>query len=307
MALAKLLGGKAEILSLDSVQVYRRLEIGSAKPSPMERAEVAFHLLDLVDPDEPFTLADYQTAAVSAANLVAQRGNVAILSGGTGLYFRSLTQPLGLPTVPPDERLRADLQRQEQEHGAGTLHRRLTELDVVAAERLHPNDTKRVIRALEVIHHTREKISDLHRRDAATGEPLIRCDHCFALNCDRAALYARIERRVDEMMQAGFLDEVRALRNFGYSPQLRSMKSLGYSELNAHLDGELDYNAAVALIKQRTRQYARRQLIWFRADQRLTWLDAPPDSPPSDVAAEIHAALSNRGLAGTRQRSNPVD
>ena len=263
-----------------------------------ERGEVPFHLLDLVDPDQPFTVSDYQTAATIAAQQVFGRGSTAILSGGTGLYFRSLTQPLGLPTVPPDEALRNDLMREEQESGTGTLYRRLSDLDETAASRLHPNDTKRIIRALEVIHHTREKISDLHRRDAATGEPLIRCDSFFALNCDRAALYQRIEQRVDAMMADGFLDEVRSLREKGYARDLRSMNSLGYNELNAHLDGELDYNAAVAMIKQRTRQYARRQLIWFRADQRLTWLDAPPDRPAKDVAQEIAMAQQTSAAEG---------
>ena len=294
--LAKRLGGRAEILSMDSVQVYKHLDIGAAKPSSQERGEVAFHLLDLIEPDQPFTLSDYQTAASDAAEQVFNRGSVAILSGGTGLYFRSLTQPLALPTVPPDESLRSDLMRQEQEGGPGTLHRRLLALDETAAARLHPNDAKRVIRALEVIHHTQEKISELHRRDAATGQPLIHCDRFFALNCERSALYQRIEQRVDAMMADGFLDEVRRLRELGYARALRSMSSLGYNELNAHLDGELDMQAAVAMIKQRTRQYARRQLIWFRADPRLTWMEAPPERPAADVAQEIASTLQTFAL-----------
>jgi tRNA dimethylallyltransferase len=271
--LADRLEGRAEILSADSVQIYRGLNIGSAKPSAEERRRARFELIDIADTDQSYTLADYQRDAIAAYESVRGRGSLSILCGGTGLYIRALTQPLGIPRVPPDPELRNRWNSFAAEHGITALHQALAERDPSTASRLHVNDVRRVVRALEVLDHTGRRLSDWHKEDQASGAALLPEVMMFGLNRDRPSLYEAIDRRVDQMMLDGFEQEVRQLRAAGYARALHSMRCLGYNELNAYVDGEATLSECVESIKLHTRQFARRQLIWFRADPRITWID----------------------------------
>ena len=286
-------GGRAEILSADSVQIYRNLDIGSAKPSVQERNRARFHLIDLVDPDQAYTVADYQRDAVAAHDLVKGRGTLSILCGGTGLYIRALTQPLGIPSVPPDPELRARWNTYAVEHGTVALHELLIERDPAAAARLHPKDGRRIVRALEVIEHTGRKLSDWHEDDRSSGVALMPSVTTVCLNRDRAELYRAIDLRVDRMMDAGFPQEVLQLREAGFARTLHSMRTLGYNELNAFIDGETTLPECVELIKLHTRQYARRQLIWFRADPRIMWIDTEGMDAPR-IADRIISLIAEK-------------
>ncbi len=274
--LARLFDGRAQLISADSVQVYRGLDIGSAKPSQEEQRQVTIRLIDVADPDQNFTLSDYQNLAVDAHAAGVSRGQATILVGGTGLYIRALTSPLGLPEMPPNEEFREQWRTFAEENGQDALYAVLKEQDKATAARLHPNDTKRIIRALEVQQHTGKPLSYWHEEDRRAGRALLPDVQIFGLNRERESLRAIIDTRVDSMIAAGFLDEVESLRRAGYNPALNSMQSLGYKQINAHLDGTLTLREAIDEIKLRTKQFARRQLIWFRADPRIRWIDVEP-------------------------------
>ena len=271
LALAERLGN-AEILSADSVQVYRKMDIGAAKPTPAERARSVFHGIDVADPDEDFTLADFMALAEEAYAGIAARRNVALVVGGTGLYVRAATTSLDLPSTPPDPELRKRWREFAVERGQPALHAELGQIDPEAASRIHVNDAKRIIRALEVYEKTGRRLSDWHRENRGGPSPANESMELFALDCDRAELYERIDQRVDQMIEAGLVEEVEGLRREGYSAALKPMQSLGYKQINAYLDGGMALEEALGDIKRATRHFARRQLIWFRADKRLSWI-----------------------------------
>jgi tRNA dimethylallyltransferase len=290
VALARQIG--AEIVSADSMQVYRYLDIGTAKPTVGERAQAAFHLIDIVDPDQEWTLADYKAAAEPALAEIAGRGRMPLIVGGTGLYVRAVTTRLDIPSVRPNPELRARLQGQAEEHGTPWLHARLASIDPVAAGRIHVNDLGRIVRALEVHETLGVTLSELHARnrrdeERSEGRPVI-----VGLNyADRRLLYARIDRRVDAMIRMGLEGEVRGLIERGYGTDLRPMQSLGYRHIGQYLAGTLAWDDAVDLMKRDTRHYARRQLIWFRGDPRVQWVEV--DQCDTDtVAARVLAILS---------------
>lgn len=258
-----------EIVSADSRQIYRGLDIGTDKVSPSQQAQIPHHLLDVVDPDQVLTLAQYQRAAYAAIDDIHRRGRLPLLVGGTGLYVAAVLEGLGIPEVPPDAALRAELESTAAQLGAPALHARLTALDPVAASRIDARNVRRVIRALEVCLVTGQPISELQ---AATPPPyhIVR----VGLTRPRPALYARIDQRVDEMMAQGLLAETQGLLAAGLSPQLPALTGLGYRQMIQHLQGELSYEAAVAAIKQQTRRFVRQQYTWFRLnDPRIAWLD----------------------------------
>ncbi|MDQ2686812.1 MAG: tRNA (adenosine(37)-N6)-dimethylallyltransferase MiaA [Armatimonadota bacterium] len=288
IALARRLG--AEIVSADSMQVYRRMDIGTAKPTPSERAQAWFHGLDVTDPDADWTLADFQRLGESACAEIAARGNLPLIVGGTGLYVRALTTRLEIPHTPPDEEFRARWRQAAQEGGNEFVQSELARVDPEAAGRIHVNDLGRLIRALEVYEATGVSLSEWHARNRAQTDLLdVRL---FGVNfADRRLLYACIDARVDQMLAEGFLDEVRGLLALGYGRELKPMHSLGYRQMAAHLAGELTWAEAVAQTKQETRHFARRQLIWFRADKRIQWLEAA-DKTPDALADAIAEFLS---------------
>ncbi len=281
--LAERLG--TEIVSADSMQVYRGLDIGTAKPTPAEQGMARFHGIDVARPDEEWTLADFQRLGEAACAEIAAHHVPPLIVGGTGLYVRALTTALDIPATPPDETFRAHWRQVSAEQGSAFVQQELARVDAAAAGRIHVNDLGRLIRALEVYHSTGVSLSEWHARNRAQSQP--RNVLLFGLNfSDRHGLYARIEQRVDQMLAEGFLDEVHGLLAAGYGRDLKPMQSLGYRQMTAFLAGELTFPQAVLEMKQQTRRFARRQLIWFRADPRIQWLEADGRTAP-ELAAEI--------------------
>jgi tRNA dimethylallyltransferase len=265
-----------ELVSVDSMQVYRGMDIGTAKPTPAERAEVCHHLLDLADPAEDFTVARFQAEARAALADIEQRGKRAVFVGGTGLYLRAVVDDLDIPGRWPE--LRAQLEAEAAASGPGPLHERLAGLDPVAADRMEPGNARRIVRALEVTVGSGRRFSSYgpglgtHADSAVT---------MVGIAMPPTVIAGRIARRYDDQLAGGFLGEVRALaaRPAGMSRTAR--QALGYKELLAHLVGELDLDAAVELAVSRTRRFARRQRSWFRRDPRIRWLHA--DDDPADL------------------------
>lgn len=289
IAVAQRLG--AEIISADSMQVYRGMDIGTAKPTAEEQETARFHLVDVVDPDAEWTLADVQAAGSDANADIQRRGHLPLIVGGTGLYVRALTTQLDIPAAAPDEAFRERWRAFAMENGNAALHAELAGVDPGAAARIHVNDVKRIVRALEVYEATGTSMSELHARNQSAHrneDSLI-----VGLNYeDRRSLYARINQRVDQMIADGLVDEVRRLLALGYTRELKSMQSLGYKQMASYLAGECDLADAVDDTKRATRHFARRQLIWFRADQRVKWVRLD-DRPTADVVDEVsHLALN---------------
>jgi tRNA dimethylallyltransferase len=258
-----------EVISADSRQVYRHMDIGTAKPTAQERQRLKHHLIDVVDPDESFTLAQYQQLAYSAIDDVLARGRIPLLTGGTGLYVSAVLEGLSIPRVAPDLELRKQLEAEADAQGHEVLHQRLRKLDPEAAERIDARNVRRLVRALEVCIRTGEPISSLQIRSAPPYRILR-----LGLTMPRDQLYRRIDERVDGMMKAGLLEEVRSLVERGYGLDLPSMSGLGYRQIGMYLRGEVSLDEAVALIKRHTRRFVRRQANWFRSDDtRITWFD----------------------------------
>ena len=285
--LVQRLGG--EIVSADSMQVYRQMDIGTAKPTVEERQHAVFHAVDVADPDQVWTLNDYQRLGNEACRTIRERGRVPLIVGGTGLYVRALTTFLDIPVAPPDEAFRVRWREFAETNGNAALLARVAEIDPETAARLHVNDTGRQIRALEVHAASGRTLTELHAENRArqpAEQPLL-----FGLNfTNRALLYRRIDARVDQMLAEGLLDEVRGLRARGYSAALKPMQSLGYRHMAAFLAGEMSLELAVAAMKQDTRHFARRQLIWFRGDARVHWFLAD-DKSAEQIADEIYTHI----------------
>ncbi|MCU0562077.1 MAG: tRNA (adenosine(37)-N6)-dimethylallyltransferase MiaA [Desulfobacterales bacterium] len=267
--LAAALGG--EIISADSMQVYRYMDVGTAKPTAAERAAAAHHLIDVVDPDEPFDAARYAVLARETVAALHRRGKVPLVVGGTGLYIKSLLHGL-FRCAAGDPAVRLRLAAEARSEGTPALHARLAACDPQTASRLHPNDTARVVRALEVFEVAGRPISAFQRAHRFADDPFDAL--LIGLEMERERLYERIDRRVDAMLAAGLEEEVRGLLARGYGPDLKSMQSIGYSHLSALLAGRIDRPETVRTLKRDTRRFAKRQLTWFRATPGVLWL--PP-------------------------------
>lgn len=268
--IAKAVGG--EIVSADSMQIYKYMDIGSAKPTAEERSEVKHHLIDFLEPDAEFSVADYTEAAHGVISDIAARGKIPVMCGGTGLYINSVVNDITFGETETDYEMRAELQKYADENGNEALLKMLAEVDSVSAARLHPNNVRRVIRAIEFYRLTGQTISehqDLTKRTDGRYAPVM-----FCIDWDREELYERINKRVDIMLKSGLIEEVRRLTDMGYTKALNSMKAIGYKEIIDYFNGEYTYEEAVELIKQSSRRYAKRQLTWFRRDDRIHWLDA---------------------------------
>ncbi len=260
----------AEIVNCDSRQVFRYLDIGTAKPTQDERAAVPHHLFDIVAPDQAFDCAQYRTHARSVIETIRARGKRVLLVGGTGLYLKVLRYGLA-PAPPADAALRAELNALE-EQTPGALHARLARCDAAAAARLHPHDRMRVIRALEVEALTGRPLSAWQAAHGfRTAELAVRV---IGVAVDRAALYAALDARCERMLEAGLVDEVRALWARGYGPELPPLQSIGYREVGAYLQGRCDLTSALRAMQRATRQFAKRQLTWFRRDPSVEWMPA---------------------------------
>ncbi|MDD6050513.1 MAG: tRNA (adenosine(37)-N6)-dimethylallyltransferase MiaA [Clostridiales bacterium] len=260
-----------EIVCMDSMQIYRRMDIGTAKPTPAEMDGIPHHMLNVADPDEPFSVARYQEMAEECIADIHKRGKRALLVGGTGLYLRALRQPMAMGDVSGDEAIRAELEAiSARETGKQQLHDMLQEVDPDTAARLHLNDVRRVIRALEVYRLTGVPFS---RQPQVQGESRF-CYRVATLIMDRSLLYARIEKRVDQMIAQGLVDEVRDLLSSGIPAACQAMKAIGYKEIVPYLQGEATLEDTVSLLKLNTRHYAKRQLTWMRREENVCWVDA---------------------------------
>ena len=284
----------AEIVSVDSAQVYRGMDIGTAKPDAATRARVPHHLIDLCDPAEAYSAARFREDALRVIGEIRARGRIPLLTGGTMLYFRALQQ--GLSDLPPaDPQFRARLAREAREHGWPPLHARLARLDPASAARLHPNDAQRIQRALEIVELGGAPVGALQARKPALAlaGPVVK----VALNPpERSVLHERIAARFHEMMREGFLDEVARLRARGdLTADLPSLRAVGYRQLWAHLDGTWDLATAVARGIAATRQFAKRQLTWLRSEPALAWRDPREPGLPEAVAEQIAAAAVQAG------------
>lgn len=285
--LAKMIGG--EIISGDSMQVYRHMDIGTAKPTEHEKEGIPHYMLDLLEPDGEFSVALFQQKVTEYINDILARGKMPVLVGGTGLYVRSVTDHYDFSPAGIDTDLRNELLCEAEMYGNEYLHAKLREVDPAAADRLHPNDIRRIIRALEVYRQTGRPISSFQYRDSDLP-PKYRLGY-FGLTMERANLYRRIEQRVDKMISAGLVEEVKKLLDRGCSPDLPSMQGLGYKEIIGYLQGEYSLDEAIELLKRNTRRFAKRQLTWFRRDPRIEWLNVENDHSSSEIANEIAGQL----------------
>ncbi|MDX2454879.1 tRNA (adenosine(37)-N6)-dimethylallyltransferase MiaA [Desulfosarcina sp.] len=276
----------AEIIGADSMQIYRHMDIGTAKPTSAERAAVPHHMIDIVDPNEDFDAAAYADMAGGVVRQAMARGRIVFVVGGTGFYIKALIHGL-FEKGPSDPAVCRRLKQQAESEGTAALARRLREIDPLAAERIHSNDTYRLIRALEVFEVTGESITVFHQRHGFREQRYNTLE--LGLGWPRPVLYDRINRRVDLMMAQGFLDEVRQLMARGYGSELRSMQSLGYRHLSAVVGGDTSLAEAVTMLKRDHRRYAKRQLTWFGARQSVHWLTPNQTAPAAD---RIRAFLS---------------
>jgi len=289
-ALAHRLDG--EIVSADSMQVYRGMDIGTAKPSPGEQAEIRHHLIDAADPDEVFNVARYQELACEAIADTASRGKLPIMVGGTGLYVDAVVRGFLFPDEGRNPVVRQRLEREAAADagGAPALHARLALCDPEAAATIHPNDLRRIVRALEVFEVTGRPITELRRKHVPVNAYNARL---FGLTMPREALAARIDARVDQMVAAGLVDEVRGLLQMGYDPEATAMQAIGYKEFAAYLAGREGLDQAIDAVKLETRKYSKRQMTWFRKHDDIAWIDVCHISGPSDAASEIVARLGD--------------
>lgn len=285
----------AEVISADSMQVYLGMDIGTAKPSKADMARVRHHLVDVCAPDEPMTVAKYCKLAQEAYEDITRRGKTAIIAGGTGLYIDALTRGFLFPDTDADHALREKLyERAAKEGGTEALHAELAADDPIAASRIHKNDARRIVRALEVLRKTGRPISELQAEaPAASGIPAV----SYGLSADRAVIVRRIELRVDDMMSRGLLEEVKELIRLGYANCKVAMQAIGYKELIAHLEGRLSLQEAVDMIKAETRKYSKRQMTWFRRNKQTVWLDSDY-MDAEGLAGRIALDLQERGLLG---------
>ena len=278
----------AEIVSADSIQIYRGLDIGSAKPNEEEKRGIVHHLLDVTDYTDPsYNVAVYRENAVKTVDDIISRGGIPIVVGGTGLYINSIVYPLNFSEAEPDFKRREELAYMEQQ-SPGILLSMLSEFDPQTAARLHPNDIKRIIRAIEVYERTGETLSSAcgdfknEKGLEIEFEPIM-----AGLNMPRALLYERIEMRIDKMLENGLVDEVRSVLKQNPDRKLPSLQGLGYKQIIMYLDGVCSFDDAVYLIKRDTRRFAKRQISWFKRDKRIRWFD-PTEYSGNGLAKAIY-------------------
>ena len=288
-----------EIVSADSMQVYRQMDIGSAKASPEEQALVPHHLLDCCEPDQAFDVVAYQKLALQAIADIHARGRIPVLTGGTGFYIQSVLRNIDFTECGEDRTYREELSRLAETEGAEALHARLRQADPRAAQEIHPHNLKRVIRALEYYHLTGEQISEHNRREQQKASAWQ--EAFYVLTCPRPLLYERIDRRVDQMIAGGLEDEVLALRSRGLTADLVSMQGLGYRQLMDCFDGRISRGEAIERIKAETRHYAKRQLTWFKREKSAVWLDKSQFASEDELLGFLLADLKSRGITENRR------
>ncbi|MGD8191131.1 tRNA (adenosine(37)-N6)-dimethylallyltransferase MiaA [Brevibacillus ginsengisoli] len=279
-----------EIISGDSMQVYRYMDIGTAKASPKEQAVVPHHLIDIINPDQDYSVASFQEMAKRLITEMNQRQCLPFMVGGTGLYIQSVTHSYQFSQAEQDSELRDQLQRMADTEGPEVLHERLRAIDPITADRLHPNDVKRVIRAIEIYQQTGQTMADYQHRAEYSPYDIV----MIGLTMDRAKLYERINQRVDLMIEEGLIEEVRNLLDAGFDPSLQSMQGLGYKEVVPYLYGEISLDHAIHEIKKRTRHFAKRQLSWFRRVPEIQWFDLTNPGETDKVMETIRLSMAGK-------------
>ena len=281
-----------EIVSADSRQVYRFMDIGTAKPSADDRAEVRHHLIDILDPDQPYSLALFLDLAHQAIQDIHSRKVLPIVVGGTGQYIWALLEGWQVPHVPTDPGLREKLEREAEQAGTATVYQRLREVDPQAADRIDPRNLRRVIRALEIYHFAGTSSSDLRRRETPPYRSLV-----IGLTIVRKTLYQSIDHRVDAMVESGLVEEMRGLIEKGYRPDLPAMSSMGYKQVGMYLGGNLTLEQAVQQTKYETHRFARQQYTWFRQDDpRIEWLEPAPEMEAMAESLVVGLMNEEKGL-----------
>ena len=293
IALAKAIDG--EIISADSMQVYRHMDIGSAKIRPEEMEGVPHHLIDVLDPEETFNVVRFQKLAKKAMDEIYAKSRIPILVGGTGFYIQSVLYDIDFTENEENTAIRAELERLAEEKGAAVLHQMLAEVDPESASKIHANNVKRVIRALEFYRLTGTKISE-HNEEQRQKESPYNAAY-FVLNDERSRLYERIDLRVEQMLKEGLIEEVQALKDRGYTRDMVSMQGLGYKEILAYLKGEISLEEAVYILKRDTRHFAKRQLTWFKREREVIWVNKPDFQYQKEAIEEFMLnTLRKRGI-----------
>ncbi|HWQ79262.1 MAG TPA: tRNA (adenosine(37)-N6)-dimethylallyltransferase MiaA [Anaerovoracaceae bacterium] len=283
---------QGEIVSADSMQIYQYMDIGSAKPSKEELAAAKHYLVDEIDPGEDFSAAEYQALAKKYIEIIFKEGKTPIVSGGTGLYLNSLIYDMDFSVMPRQADFREQLEQEAELFGAGHVHDRLKALDPAAAGRIHPNNLKKVIRAIEVFETTGEGIREFSRSFVPTKD--YRCI-LIGLTRNREELYGRIDERVDQLMKAGLIKEIESLLEMGLTVDSISMKGIGYKEIIAYFHGEYSLTEAVRLVKRNTRHYAKRQMTWLRRFPDMIWFNLS-EYNEEDALSAIYEAIRSRLL-----------
>ena len=295
------------IISADSMQVYRNMDIGSAKVTPEEMDGVPHYLIDVLEPSEEFSVHTFKQMAEDALKEIYAKGMIPIVVGGTGFYIQALLYDIQFTDTDTDTRYRDELEKLAESNGADWLHEQLKAVDPEAAEQIHANNVKRVIRALEYFHQTGQKISEHNETERQRTSPY---NYVYAvLNRDRAELYRRIDLRVDKMLEAGLLDEVKVLKEMGYTRDMVAMKGLGYQEVLDYFSGEITLDEAIYRVKRDSRHFAKRQLTWFRREREVTWVELDGRSE-REVLEELVDLLRAKGIwfgYGKRDRLNLKD
>lgn len=276
---------KGEIVSSDSMQIYKYMDIGSAKASKDEMDRVKHHMIDIVYPDEDFSVSDYKNQAKSIIRDINKRESYPLVTGGTGLYINSLVYDLNFTKVEANYELRENLEKEALEFGNEFIHSKLKKIDPESASKIHHNDLKRVIRALEIYEESGQTMTDFNKDFRRENQ-----DYNLAmigLTMDRTKLYERINKRVDLMMEDGLLDEVKSIMDRGYSKDLVALQGIGYKELILYLEGECSLEESVELIKKKSRNYAKRQLTWFRKDKRIIWFNKDEYSSEEELSDAV--------------------
>lgn len=300
--LAKQIGG--EIISADSMQVYKGMDIGSAKIMPEEMQNIPHYLIDVLSPEEEFHVVRFQEMAKEALEKIYAHGKIPIVVGGTGFYIQALLYDIDFTENEQDQTYRAKLEQLSKEQGAEYLHDMLRAVDPVSAETIHANNVKRVIRALEYYHQTGEPISRHNEEERQKTSPYNFA--YFVLNDDRPKLYERIDKRVDLMLDAGLVDEVKELKNMGYTRNMVSMQGLGYKEILDYFSGEITLDEAIYRIKRDSRHFAKRQITWFKRERDVIWLSKEAYEYQDDaILGEILRILSEKRIINTEnERGN---
>ncbi len=261
---------KGEIISADSMQIYKYMDIGTAKPTKEELSQAGHHFIDIIEPDQDFDAAKFADMAKKKIKKLHEKDILPIIAGGTGLYIKALTKGI-FKSAPVPSLIKERLREQAKACGLSYLYEKLGKKDPEAATKIHPNDRFRIIRALEVFESTGKTISEYHKNHNFQESPFNTLK--IGLFMDKEKLYRRIEKRVDLMIESGFLDEVKNLLKIGYSPDLKSMKSIGYRHMALYISGDITWDEAVRTMKRDTRRYAKRQFTWFKADEEIFWYE----------------------------------